>query len=255
MPTPRSRQTARARARRRRAQQRARLVAVLVVVGALAVVTLALTAFGSGGDTAARPGTPTVPATLGPPAPQVVASFGNQRLQLPVAQGAVTAVGFRDSRDGALTLDPAGQQANEGLLLRLWRRIAGSPDAGPIWYQLSGDTGPGTTVVAVGAAPGTDVYAPVDGTVVGISDFMIDGRAVGSRIDIRPREAPSVFVSLTHLRPDPVLTVGSSVLASTSRLGTVADVAPFERQALAEHAREHGNNVSIAVYPAAGTLP
>jgi hypothetical protein len=255
MPTPRSRQTARARARRRRAQQRARLIAVFAVVAVLAVVTLALTAFGSGGDTVTRPATLVTPATLGPPEPQVVASFGNQRLQLPVAQGAVTAVGFRGSRDGAITLDPAGRQANEGLLLRLWRRIAGSPAAGPIWYQLSGDTGPRTTVAVVGAAPGTDVYAPIDGTVVGISDFVIDGRAVGARIDIRPREAPSVFVSLTHLRPDPALTVGSSVLASTSRLGTVVDVAPYERQALAEHAREHGNNVSVAVYPAAGTLP
>jgi hypothetical protein len=254
MPTPRSRQTARARARRRRAQQRARLVAFLAVVGVLALVTLALTAFGSGGDPV-RPAASTEPGTLGPPKPQVVASFGNQRLQLPIAQGAVTAVGFRSSRDGALTLDPAGRQANEGLLLRLWRRIAGSRNEGLVWYQLSGDIGPGTSVVSVGAAPDTDVYAPVDGTVVGISDFVVDGRAVGARIDIRPREAPSVFVSLTHLRPDPALTVGSSVLASTSRVGTVVDVAPYERQALAEHAREHGNNVSIAVYPAAGTLP
>jgi hypothetical protein len=64
-----------------------------------------------------------------------------------------------------------------------------------------------------------------------------------------------VFVSLIHLRPDPALTVGSAVRAATSRIGTVVDVAAVEGQALAAHARENGNNVAVAVYPAAGTLP
>ena len=66
-----------------------------------------------------------------------------------------------------MELDPVGRQANEGLLARLWRRIAGSSNDGPVWYQLEG--GPVREVLAVGAAPGTDVYSPVDGTVVSIS--------------------------------------------------------------------------------------
>lgn len=256
MPTPRSRQAARHRARRRRAQQRARRLVVLSAVGALALVTLLLTAFGSGSPrVTSQSGAIAAGATDTRPEPQVLATVGNLRLQLPVGQSAVTGIGFHGSRDGALELRPVGRQANEGLLLRLWRRIAGSPVDAPIWYQLSGEAGPGTRVLDVGAAPGTDVYAPVDGTIVGISDFVIDGRALGSRIDIRPREAPAVFVSLTHLRPDTSLAVGSSVLAATSKIGTVVDVASAERQALAAHARENGNNVAVAVFPAAGTLP
>ncbi len=256
MPTPRSRQAARHRARRRRAQQRARRLVVLAAFGALALVTLLLTAFGSGGSRVGTPsGTLTAEAADARPEPRVLATVGNLRLQLPVGQGAVTGIGFHSSRDGALELRPAGRQANEGLLLRLWRRIAGNPAGTPIWYQLSGEAGPGARVLNVGAAPGTDVYAPVDGTIVGISDFVIDGRALGARIDIRPREAPAVFVSLTHLRPDTSLAVGSSVTAATSKVGTVVDVASAERQALAAHARENGNNVAIAVFPAAGTLP
>ena len=47
MATPRSRRAARHRARRRRAQHRARRLAVIGIVGALALVTLILTAFGS----------------------------------------------------------------------------------------------------------------------------------------------------------------------------------------------------------------
>jgi hypothetical protein len=257
MPTPRSRQAARLRARRRRAQQRARWLAVLSVVGVLAIVILLLTAFGSGaprGDPATADAVVTVPGDT-QPEPQVLAVVGNLRLQQPVAQEFVTGIGFHGSRDGALQLDPTGRQANEGLLLRLWRRIAGTPDDGLVWYQLSGAAGPGTRVLDVGAAPGTDVYAPVDGTIAAISDFVIDGRALGSRIDIRPLEAPAVFVSLLHVRPDPALAVGSSVEAATSRIGTVVDVAAVERQALAAHARDDGNNVAIAVYPAAGSLP
>ena len=122
-----------------------------------------------------------------------------------------------------MELRPVGRQVNEGLLARLWRRIAGSPKGGPIWFQLEG--GPGTQVLDVGAVPGTDVYAPVDGTVVSISDFVIDGKVFGSRIDVRPSAAPSLIVSLTHLEPDPSLAVGSPVLASSSKLGTVVDVA------------------------------
>jgi hypothetical protein len=257
MPTPRSRQAARLRARRRRAQQRARWLVVLAVIGVLGVVTLLLTAFGSGAPRSAVSPTATVAAAPGDtrPEPQVLATVGNLRLQQPVAQESVTGVGFHGARDGALDLDPAGRQANEGLLLRLWHRIAGTPDDGPVWYQLSGAAGPGARVLDVGAAPGTDVYAPVDGTIAAISDFVIDGKALGSRIDIRPLEAPAVFVSLIHLRPDAALAVGSSVVAATSKIGTVVDVATSERQALAAHARDRGNNVAVAVYPAAGTLP
>jgi hypothetical protein len=258
MPTPRSRQAARLRARRRRAQQRARWLALLSLVGVLGLVVLVLTAFGSGGarsEPAAATSGLDVLAADTRPEPQVLATAGNLRLQQPVAQESVTAIGFHGARDGALELDPAGRQANEGLLLRLWRRIAGTPDDGLVWYQLEGTTGPGTRVLDVGAAPGTDVYAPVDGTVAAIGNFVIDGRRLGARIDIRPLQAPSVFVSLVHVRPDSALTVGSPVQAATSRIGTVVDVASVERQSLAAHARDRGNNVALAVYPAAGVLP
>jgi hypothetical protein len=57
------------------------------------------------------------------------------------------------------------------------------------------------------------------------------------------------------VRPDPALAVGTPVLGSTSKLGVVVDVAAVERQALAAHATEGGNNVAISVYPSPGALP
>jgi len=257
MATPRSRQTARLRARRRRRQRRARGLAVLAIVGVLALVTLVLTAFGSG--TPRSSAIAITPAPLQavdvPPLPQVLATVGNLRLEVPVAAGALTAVGFHGSRNGALTLKPVGRQGNSGLLARVWRRIAGAPKGNTVWYQLGGADGRGTSVLDVGAPHGTVAYAPVTGSIAAMSDFVLAGRKLGKRIEIRPSAAPSVIVALTHLRPDPSLTVGSPVVARVTKVGTVVDSAALESQALARHATDRGNNVAIEVHPGAGSLP
>jgi hypothetical protein len=91
----------------------------------------------------------------------------------------------------------------------------------------------------------------VDGTVVGISDYVISGRKLGSRIDIEPSSAPSLVVSLTHLRSDPALTVGAAVTAASSKIGTVLDFSRVERQALARYTNDAGNHVSVETHPAA----
>ena len=224
------------------------------IVAALALVTLILTAFDSNSPDSVATTVAAVAAATGvPPEPQVLATVSNLQIRLPIAAEAVTAIGFHGADGGAMELSPVGRQVNEGLLARLWRSIAGSAQEGPVWFQLDG--GPGTEVLDVGAIPGTDVYSPVDGTVVSISDFVIDGKAYGSRIDVRPSASPSLIVTLSHLESDPSLTVGSPVFASSSKLGTVVDVAAVERQVLEKHARGRGNNVAIEVHPTAGSLP
>jgi len=253
MASAQHREVVRLRARRRRPERRAARFVVAGVLSAILLLVLLLSAFGSWssqpesttplGSTAVLPG--------GQPQHQIVATTGLLSLQLPVAQSAVTAIGYRQAEKGALTLDPVGRQGNAGLLTRLWHRIAGGGKEGLVWYQLSGGAGPGTSALVVGAAPGTDVYSPVDGTVVGITDYVLSNRTYGARIDVRPQSAPSVVVSLTHLRPDPALTVGSAVAARRSKIGVVLDLTAVERQALARHTQDAGNNVSLEVRPAA----
>ena len=104
---------------------------------------------------------------------------------------------------------------------------------------------------ALAAASGRDVDAPVDGVVVGIADYVVSNRVQGARIDIRPYEAPSVVVSLTHLRPDPALTVGSAVASGRSKIGVLLDLSKVQYQALARHTQDAGNNISIEVRTAA----
>ena len=230
---------------------------MLGFLAALGVVTLLLTAFGSSTPPAvvAVPKQAAQVLPSGQPEPQVIATVSNLRIQLPVAANTVSEIGFHGSRNGSLALQPLGSQANEGLLARLWHRIAGVERNGPIWYQLGGQKGLGTQVMNVGTAPGTDVYAPVDGTVAAISNYVRNNRIFGARIDIRPTAAPSVVVSLTHLRPDPALAVGTPVLATASKLGTVVNIASVERQALASHTNDDGNNVALEVHPAPSALP
>lgn len=219
------------------------------------MITLILTAFGS--STSEPTTTVTQASTLpdGTPQPEKVATVGNLTIQLPVAQDAVTAIGFHASTANGLALKPLGRQINEGLLARLWHKISGSSKKARAWYQLGGGSGPGTAVLDVGAAPGTKVFAPVDGTIVSISDTILNGSRHGSRIDIRPTDVPSVIVSLAHVEPDPALAVGSAVSVGSTKVGSVAEIAQIERQALARHTNDNGDNVAVEVHPAPASLP
>ncbi|MBA3433902.1 MAG: hypothetical protein H0U08_07395 [Actinobacteria bacterium] len=250
MATPRSRHAARLRAQRRRAQARARWVALALVVGVLGVAVLVLTAFDDNAaqSSASAPIPAPLPVTSAPPEPQVLATVGNLRVHSPVAQGGVTAVGFHGSAEGALVLQPVGPQANEGLLARLWRQITGSSRRGLAWYQLESGA---LRTLDVGAVAGTDAYSPVDGTVIAIRDHLVSGRIVGAEIELRPTAAPSLVLALQNIRPDTALTVGANVAVGSSKLGRVADISRFEKQALARFAADRGNNVSIEVYPSA----
>jgi hypothetical protein len=255
MPPPKAVSQAR-RARRRRAasgRHQARRVALLVLALGAVAVTLLLSAFGPGNS---GPALTTAPAPAqrllptGPPRPQVIALKDTLRIQMPISQSRVTAIGYHGVDNGALPLDPVGRQANEGILARLVRRVAGTGNNSLAYYQLGGE-GPSTAVLDVGAAPGTDVYSPVDGAIVGITEYVVSGQRLGSRIDVQPADGPSLVVSVTHLRPDPALTVGSSVTAGTSKLGTVLDFSRFEKQALARYTQDAGNHASFEVHPAA----
>jgi len=234
-----------------------RRFALLCLVAIVAVVTLALTAFD--GSSAQRvsalapaPAQRLLPATS--PQPTVIAKLGDLRLQLPVSPSRLTAIGFHAAGDGSLGLQPVGRQANEGLLARLGHKLFGGGGHGLAWYQVSGGQGPHTSGLDVGAQAGTAVYAPVDGRIVGLTPYVINGRKYGDRIDIQPAQAPSVVVSLTHLSALAPLVVGAAVTASQTRLGTVKDLSGVEEQALARYTNDAGNHVALEVQPASGAV-
>jgi len=249
---PSSRPNGRRRVKRRQAHsvRRARRLALLVLLAAVFIVVLGLTAFNRG----TRPTSAIVPTTAlsaasqaKPPTPEIVALRGPVRLQLPISQGSVTAIGYHSASDGALTLAPIGHQANEGVVQRIVHGIFGGGGGSPRWYQLGGG---GTSAIDVGAPVGSDVYAPVDGTVVAIRPFVVEGKTYGSEIDIQPQTSPSLVVAVTQLVADPALTVGTTVASGATKLGRVVDLAAVERQALARYTNDAGNHVTVEVHPA-----
>lgn len=245
-----------ARRARRRANRRVQRIALLVIVASIALVTATLTAFGSERASSGAPATAaaTPAPRLAPDAPpraQIVAVLGTLRLQLPVSQERLTALGYHATPSGALSLEPLGRQGNRGIVRRLWDRLVGAESGKLVWYRLAGGGGPESSVLDVGAPQRTNVYSPVDGTVVGITDYVLNGKVHGARIDLQPSSAPSHVVSLTRLQADPALTVGTTVAAGTSRIGGVLDLSSIESQALARYTQDAGNHVSIEVRPTA----
>jgi hypothetical protein len=119
--------------------------------------TLLITAFGQGATrepSQALPGPASRLLPVGPPAPLTVALHSGLRIQLPVAQSRVTALGYHSSGDGALPLSPLGRQGNEGALSRLAHKIFGGGGAGFVYYQLTGGE---TAVLDVGGLTGPPI--------------------------------------------------------------------------------------------------
>jgi hypothetical protein len=242
------------RSRQRQHEARRRRFAVLLVIAIVACLTLLVSAFGGGTTGTASTSAPASASRLlpaGPPALQVIARLGTLPIQNPINQTRVTAIGYFGGGEDTLALDPVGTQANQGLLTRLVHKVLGGGSGTPRWYQLPGGQGPATSALDVGAPPGTDVYSPVNGTIVGISKLVLNGRVYGRRIDIQPTAAPSLVVTVSRLRPDPSLTVGATVTAAGSKLGRVLDLSRVEEQALARYTNDAGNHVLVQVRPAA----
>ncbi len=184
----------------------------------------------------------------GPPVPLKLASRGSVVLYVPIAAARVTAIDYH-TVDGARALDltPSGRLLNASLLDRLERQVIGGTAATPSYYESGGST----QSVDVGAAAGTQLYAPVTGVVVGITPYVVSGRAWGSVVSVQPLGDPTVVVVLSNLAPDPSLRVGSDISAQTpTLLGTVVDLSPVLKMDIAQYTADAGNHVHIEVRPA-----
>jgi murein DD-endopeptidase MepM/ murein hydrolase activator NlpD len=233
--------------------RRARRIAALVGVTTVALVVLLLTAFGSNGplvgDNVPAPAQRLLPS--GPPRPQIVATHESLRIQLPINQARVTAIGYHASGAPALALEPIGSQANAGLFGRIVQRLVGDDGSGISYYLLEGGTGPRTGGLDVGAPVGTDVYAPVDGSVIALSDRVVNGKPYGKVIEIQPSDNPGVVVALSNLAMDPALTVGRTLVAARTKIGRVIDLSTVEHAALARYTQDKGQHVHVELHAAA----
>jgi len=188
----------------------------------------------------------------GAPAPQTLAEAVVEegstplRLQVPIRREAITGVGFGPRHEpGVMQLEPSGTRANTSWLRRATQRFLSTTPPGDFtWYQLGDGT---LAMVVVGASPGTEVYAPIDGTVAAISDYEIDGAARGKLIQLQPVGDGQTLIVLRNIDADADLKVGTTVDESVTRLGTVRDMEGVIEAPLARYTHDSGSGVDMYV--------
>ena len=225
--------------RRRPALRRDRraLISAAIPVIVVAVLALVLGAMGGGASEAAGPLASPVPSPdLGSgarPPELVIAAAEGVRVHIPVDPERVTAMAFHPIDDSSgVELKATGTV-----------RIHQAP--------REGRAGPATAGLDVGAPVGTTVYAPVDGVIASVSDYMVFGKVEGYEITITPAVAASGLVlRVTHLDepPDGVRpSVGTQVRAGVTELGRVRDFAPVAQQELSQFTADSGNHVDLSL--------
>jgi len=153
-------------------------------------------------------------------------------LRLPVDPDLVTAVAFHAvSSPDLVTLEPSDDIPHE---------TAPRGDRG----------GPATAAVDVGAPAGTVVYAPVDGTVAAVTDYLVAGEPEGFELVIDPADAAGdLVVKMSHLDTMDAAppSVGSSLAAGQTVVGRIRDFSGVAEQELSQFTSDSGNHVGIEV--------
>jgi murein DD-endopeptidase MepM/ murein hydrolase activator NlpD len=187
-----------------------------------------------------------VPAT-GRPEPLAVATVDQMRLQLPIARRGVTAIAFYSRREsGLLTLEPQGRRVDRSFGDTFYRRFFSTGQPSGLSYLKLHKRGE-SNAVAIGAVPGSEVYAPVSGTIVAIANRVIDGRLYGHVVRIQPLGDAETIIALVNLEADASLRVGDNVAQGNTLLGRVIDVSRAQKQPLARHTHDTGANLEVSV--------
>ena len=137
--------------------------------------------------------------------------------------------------------------------MRIKNKLFGGGTEQPVrYYLIEGGAGSQTGGVDIGAPVGTNVYSPVDGTILAINPVVISGKRFGHRVDIEPATSPGLVVSVTKIDVSSQrLAVGERLTASRSLLGRTVDATEVETAALAKYTQDAGAHVHIEVVPAA----
>lgn len=241
--------------RRHRTWRRIALVALVAVVGVAALVWgVAMLGRGIAGPADDQPVATHAPALpLGPPEPLTLAHVPAEgmeqplRLRLPVRRRGITAIGYAHrSAPELLPLAPEGSRANPAFAQRLLGRfLATRQPSGLRWYELS--EGGKHNTVTVGAVPGTDVYAPLAGTVIAIADDVVNGHRHGSVVHLQPLGDGETVITLRGIEAAPALAVGLTVSEGASVVGYVSEQRGSGAP-LARFSHDSGSGVELAVW-------
>jgi len=267
--------------RRRAAQQRQQVIAGIVAVAVLGALALGwqyssdrrakaepLTGLPSTDvpitrTSAPSPALPVARAATKPADPTpLLASYQGLQIRLPVSVADLTEVGFHQAsypyalrvktkvpdanmtsakKDKSTHRDKSEQATGPtawltGRVLRMWRARPGKPD----------------TAIDVGARPGSDVFAPVSGTVVKVKHFKLYEKYGDVEVHIQPDGHPKLDLVMIHL-DDVSCAPGDRVLAGVTRIAAVRRIDRRIASQLRSYTKNRGYHTHVqlndATYP------
>lgn len=175
-----------------------------------------------------------------------LARVGELELMLPVVSQSVTAIGYHPVEDeDVISLEPFGKQFNASVISGISQMFDSEEGFGYYIMDEDSDVSP-TTSLDVGAPYGTFVFAPVDGTVVGIRPYDFAGECPDTEIRIQPLNQSNVVVVMTHLTSIEA-TLGQPVKAGESRIGSINKLDGCITHKISEFTADDGNHVHVQV--------
>ena len=256
----------------------------VVVLFALGAAALALIAPGRPGGDTAKAGVwsavatdapvEATPTAAAPAAPTpVFASIRGADLRLPVPAASVTVLAFHQSSYAdTVVMKPLIPIADPAMLRRAADAAraavkagksatihatpeSGAEDAQGVWtgsaLQLwrNSTGGKMDSAVDCGAAPGTPVLAPVDGTVMEIRPYKLYKKYDDFEIHIKPDAWNDLDVIILHVT-DPAIAVGTRVVGGVTRIASVRNLSKIvSGLQLRTYVLDGGNHTHVQVNP------
>jgi hypothetical protein len=186
-------------------------------------------------------------ASLEQPSEIPLARAGDIQLMLPIHERQVTAIGYQPVDDSnVVNLSPNGHQVNDSFFSSLGRMTSSDGPAYFVMEENGFQGGSMTNSIDVGAPAGTFVFAPVDGTILGIRSYNLKGRCPDSEIKIQPFNQSNMIVVLTHVG-NIQATLGQPVKAGVTRIAAVRQLDSCMEQQLSRFTYDSGNHVHMQV--------
>ena len=116
----------------------------------------------------------------------------------------------------------------QGAVLRLWRDRPGKPDS----------------AADVGALPGTQVLAPVSGSVLLVKPYKLYGKYDDVQVHIRPEGHDDLDLVMIHVA-DPQVVAGDVVVGGVTQVGRVRKLSNRMRLQLGDYTTGTGDHVHV----------
>jgi murein DD-endopeptidase MepM/ murein hydrolase activator NlpD len=185
----------------------------------------------------------------------VVATLQGTDVLLPVPPNDTTAVAFQAVDDRrAVPFMPVGRLGDPSGPAGALADIFAS--RGLRYYTMKGDssaTSAPTAGLDVGAVPGATVFAPLDGQVTAVTDYLLLGRYPDTEVDLQPADDPGVILAITHLAGVRV-EIGDTVTAGQTVLGAVRGFPDQLYQPLRQFTTDDGDHVEMMAEPVPTSL-